>query len=151
MGVKGSEIDEYDLKNPPVSFVKELDYSASGLGPGIILLYESARQKGDHASMQELDNRFGKKFGKKYLLEIDVLRGVGAKVIDYALQNRPTDWSSPTHDLNFAFRICLEIARYVLMPLHACITLAMFPPPVLCVDFTADAYVLHAPMPYGSG
>ena len=35
----------------------------------------------------------------------------GAIVINYALQSRPSTWSSPTIDLNFAYRVCLRVAR----------------------------------------
>jgi len=38
----------------------------------------------------------------------------GAKVINYALQDRPTAWSSPAIDLNFAYRVCLRVARTTL-------------------------------------
>jgi len=37
----------------------------------------------------------------------------GKKVIHYALQDRPTTWGNPILDLNFAYRVCLEIARNV--------------------------------------
>jgi len=42
----------------------------------------------------------------------------GVKVICYALQNRPTTWSNPVLDLNFAYRICLEVARNVFSQEH---------------------------------
>ena len=38
----------------------------------------------------------------------------GANVINYALQHRPTAWSSPAIDLNFAYRVCLRVARTIL-------------------------------------
>lgn len=41
------------------------------------------------------------------------LKPFGAKVVYYALQSRPTTWSNPVLDLNFAYRICLEVARNV--------------------------------------
>lgn len=37
----------------------------------------------------------------------------GKGVLSYALQDRPTNWGSPTIDLNFSYRICLEIAKHV--------------------------------------
>lgn len=84
-GVKGSEIEEYDLKQ----FAPFLLYVVSAK------LFPERTQ---------------------HYLKVKVLRGIGAKVIDYAVQDRPTGWSSPTLDVNFAFRICLEVARYVLLP-----------------------------------
>lgn len=39
------------------------------------------------------------------------LRGLGAKVINFALLERPSDWSSPVHDLNLATWISLEVAK----------------------------------------
>jgi len=41
------------------------------------------------------------------------VKGLGKKVIHYALQDRPTTWSGPILDLNFAYRVCLEITRNV--------------------------------------
>jgi hypothetical protein len=38
----------------------------------------------------------------------------GTRVINYALQDRPTAWSSPAIDLNFAYRVCLRVARTTL-------------------------------------
>jgi len=45
-------------------------------------------------------------------------RGLGVKVINYALQARPTTWSSPILDLNLAYRICLEVTRNVFSKEH---------------------------------
>lgn len=42
------------------------------------------------------------------------LKALSAKVIRWALLDRPTTWSNPLLDLNFAFRICSETASYVL-------------------------------------
>lgn len=39
------------------------------------------------------------------------LRGLGAKVINFALLERPSDWSTPVHDLNLATWISLEVAK----------------------------------------
>lgn len=48
----------------------------------------------------------------------DYIRGSGSKVITYALQERPTTWSNPIFDLNFSYRICLEVARNVFSREH---------------------------------
>jgi len=45
------------------------------------------------------------------------LRGLGAKVIHWALSLRPTTFVNPAIDLNIAYRVSLELARYTLEPL----------------------------------
>jgi len=45
-------------------------------------------------------------------------KGLGARVVGYALQDRPTTWSSPILDFNIAYRICLEVARNVFSKEH---------------------------------
>jgi len=73
-----------------------------------------------HPSISELVNTGEWILGERWRLLrdplIDVLenvRGWGAKVINYALQDRPTTFSSPILDFNIAYRICLEVARNV--------------------------------------
>ena len=41
--------------------------------------------------------------------------GIPASIIKLAVYKRPTTWSIPTLDLNFAYRISLEISRYILL------------------------------------
>jgi len=44
-------------------------------------------------------------------LKARYFRGLGIKTISFALLERPDNWSSPVLDINFAYRICLEVAR----------------------------------------
>jgi hypothetical protein len=44
------------------------------------------------------------------------LEGLSKKVITYSLLGRPASWSSPSIDLNFAYRICREICRLIVLP-----------------------------------
>lgn len=44
-----------------------------------------------------------------------IYRGTAASVLNLALAERPTKWSSPILDLNFSYAISLEIARSVLL------------------------------------
>jgi hypothetical protein len=46
-------------------------------------------------------------------LKIQYFRGLGLKTVSFALQERPTSWSNPVLDINFSYRICLEVARKV--------------------------------------
>jgi len=45
-----------------------------------------------------------------------IVSGYQAGVWSLASLSRPSSWSSPAIDLNFAFRICLEVSRYTLVP-----------------------------------
>jgi hypothetical protein len=44
--------------------------------------------------------------------------GVCRKVVIFAMLDRPSEWSSPVLDLNFAFRVSYEISRLVLSPVN---------------------------------
>ena len=60
-----------------------------------------------------------KRHSINYYVKPDDVHSLLGKIIDYALQERPTTWSNPNVDVNFAFRICLEVSRYVLIPFRS--------------------------------
>jgi len=52
----------------------------------------------------------------KYILSY--FQGLGLKTVTFALQGHPTSWSSPVLDINFSYRVCLEVTRKVLSKEH---------------------------------
>jgi|GEM_PF-3690083 len=62
-------------------------------------------------------NNLSKLYYKLYSLHERILyymKGYCIKILGFSLESRPTTWSGPALDLNFAYRICLEVARCVL-------------------------------------
>jgi hypothetical protein len=55
----------------------------------------------------------------KFKFRARLLEGVCRKVIIFAMLGRPSEWSSPVLDLNFAYRVSQEISRLVLLPVNA--------------------------------
>jgi hypothetical protein len=56
------------------------------------------------------------------LIEEDYLKpsieGCQAALIQFILTTRPSSWSNPILDLNIAYRMSLEVARYTLIPVE---------------------------------
>jgi len=98
-----------------LSFLEDI---AKGL---VIIPNEALKQKWESAGFYYIENipcLPKPPYELPFKISSEYLRPFGAKVICYALQNRPTTWSTPTLDLNVAYRICLEVARNVFSQEH---------------------------------